>query len=169
MKLYGIPSKLVTMISCFYRNFECAVLLNNNNETTDWFTVQSGVRQGCIISPMLFLVAIDWVMKNTTSDKARGIKWTLFSSLEDLDFADDIALLASRHDHMQEESSRLNHYGKQIGLEINIPKTKDMRINTKSEADITIDGTAIKKVEDFIYLGGVISPDDATKKTSSAD
>ncbi|XP_076101178.1 uncharacterized protein LOC143070963 [Mytilus galloprovincialis] len=67
---------------------------------TDWFEVQSGVRQGCIISPILFLVAIDWVMRKTTSDKKRGITWSMFTTLEDLDFADDIALLSSKQDHM---------------------------------------------------------------------
>ena len=111
---------------------------------------------------MLFLIDIDWVMKNTTNHKARGIKWTLFSSLEDLDFADDIALLASRHDHIQEKTNRLSHYANQIGLQINIKKTQEMRINT-TETDITIEGK-VGRVEDFPYLGGVISSADATKK-----
>ncbi|XP_071129957.1 uncharacterized protein [Mytilus edulis] len=65
---------------------------------TDWFEVQSGVRKDCIISPILFLVAIDWVMRKTTSDKKRGLTWSMF---EDLDFADDIPLLSSKQDHMK--------------------------------------------------------------------
>ena len=57
VKAYRIPDKIVTLMKCFYTKFECAVLLNNNE--TDWFTVNSGVIQGCIISPILFLIAID--------------------------------------------------------------------------------------------------------------
>jgi hypothetical protein len=55
--------------------------------------VKSGVRQGCTRSPILFVVVINWVMPKTTSDKPRGVQWTLFSQLEDLDFADDLAFL----------------------------------------------------------------------------
>jgi hypothetical protein len=47
------------------------MLLNNKATSTDWFAVKSGVRQGCIILPILFLVAIDWVMRKTISDKKK--------------------------------------------------------------------------------------------------
>ena len=57
--------------------------------------MQFGVRQGCNISPMAFLLSIDWIMRNTTSDKSSGIKWTLLSQLEDLYFAYDLAVLSS--------------------------------------------------------------------------
>ena len=52
---------------------------------------------------MLFNIVIDWVMRRTTEDKTSGIKlcWTLFSALEDLDFADDLALVSHTHQHMQ--------------------------------------------------------------------
>lgn len=95
-----------------------------NNKATDWFAVKSGVRQGCIISPILFLVAIDWVMRKTISDKKRGITWSMFTTLEDLDFADDIALLSTKQDHMQEKTSRLSHFASQIGLELNAKRPK---------------------------------------------
>jgi hypothetical protein len=55
------------------------------------FSVKSGVRQGCIMSRILFLVVIDWIQRQATSDKRRGIQWAMFSRLENLDFADDLA------------------------------------------------------------------------------
>ena len=71
-----------------------------------WFAVQSGVRQGCIISPILFLVALDWVHRKTTSDEKKGKKtWSMFSTLQDLAFAYDIALLSSRHDHRKDQQT----------------------------------------------------------------
>ena len=54
---YGIPSKIISIIKTFYEHFECSVIMGN--DLSEWFSVQSGVRQGCIISPILFLVAID--------------------------------------------------------------------------------------------------------------
>ena len=65
--------------------FEYSVILSNGS--SEWFPVKSGVRQGCILLPILFLVLMDWVMRKTTSDKPRGIQ------LEDLDFADYLAFL----------------------------------------------------------------------------
>lgn len=61
------------------------------NSLSEWFPVQSGVGQGCNISFILFLVIIDWITINTTVDRPRGIQWTLFSQLEDVDFADGLA------------------------------------------------------------------------------
>ena len=111
LRSYGVPLKIVSLIETFYNHFECSVILNNTS--SEWFTVKSGVRQGCILSPILFLVVIDWVMRKTTSDKPRGIQWTLFSQLEDLDFADDLAFLSVKLDHLQEKTDRLERYAKQ--------------------------------------------------------
>ena len=74
--------------------------------------MQSGVRQGCVISPVLFFLSIDWIMRSTTSDKSRGIKWTLLSQLEDLDFADDLAIFSSNPQHLQTKTERLNSFAK---------------------------------------------------------
>jgi len=43
------------------------------------------------MSRILFLVVVDWIQRQATSDKRRGIQWTMFSHLENLDFADDLA------------------------------------------------------------------------------
>ncbi|GFR61278.1 reverse transcriptase [Elysia marginata] len=61
------------------------------------FPVLSGVRQGCVMSALLFNDAIDWVMGQTAVDKNRGIQWNLFTSLENLDFADDLKQHHTRH------------------------------------------------------------------------
>ena len=63
---------------------------------SDSFAVKTGVKQGCLISPFLFLLAIDWTMKETTDKQQTSIQWNLQKQL-DLYFADDIALLSSNN------------------------------------------------------------------------
>ena len=63
---------------------------------------------------------------------SRGIRWTLFTTLEDLDFADDLALV-SHTLHIQEKTSCVNRFAQQIGLNISLKKTKVMTLkHTKS-------------------------------------
>ena len=76
-----------------YRDSSAQVLCDGT--LTDTFQVRTGVKQGCVLSPFLFSIAIDWIMKNTIKEGKRGIQWTLTERLEDLDFADDIELLFS--------------------------------------------------------------------------
>ena len=98
LRKYGIPEQLVLVIKSFYTNFTCRV--GNSNHK---FQVKTGVRQGCVMSAVLFNIAIDWVMRQATEDQKRGIRPS-FSTLEDLDFADDLALLSHTHQHMQEKN-----------------------------------------------------------------
>jgi len=128
--------KIVNIIRMLYKDFQCKVVCGQH--LTDSFRVQTGVKQGCILSPFLFLLAMDWLMKRTTADKKRGIQWALNSVLEDLDFADDIGLLSSHHSDIQENMDRLTSLASQIGMKVNVGKTKLMRLNTKSNQPITV-------------------------------
>ena len=53
------PDKLVNMIKAMYRNSKCAVM--DGTETSQWFDVKSGVKQGCVMSGLLFLIVMDWI------------------------------------------------------------------------------------------------------------
>ena len=149
LRHYGIPPKIISLIGIFYDHFECSVILDNT--LSEAFPVESGVRQGCILSPILFLTIIDWIMRNTTLDQPGGIQWTLFSHLEDIDYADDLAVLSTNYAHLQEKTTKLNNYAKQTGLYISETKTK-----------------VTEAVDDFIYLGSVISKDNGTQKDIKA-
>ena len=91
---------------------------------SDSFSVKSGVKQGCILSPFLFTLAIDWLMTEITKNGNRGIRWALTSILEDMNYADDIGLMSSRHNDMQEKMDKLTTTAPQIGLKLNTAKTK---------------------------------------------
>ena len=88
-----------------------------------------------------------------------GLQWTLTTRLEDLDFADDIALLSHNHQGMQAKVTRLAKISAKTGLRISKSKTKVMRVKTRNVDNIKLDGEAIDEVEDFTYLGSSISKD----------
>ena len=163
---YGIPPKLVNLIKKIYEGTSCKVV--HDGKLTDSFQVNTGVRQGCLLSPFLFLLAIDWIMKRSTEQKRTGIQWTLWNHLEDLDFADDVALLAHSHNQMQEKLHTLHKNSVQIGLNINIAKTKVLKCNTINESPIKIDDNLIEEVEDFTYLGSVVDKTGGTERDIKA-
>ena len=66
------------------------------------------------MSGVLFSLVMNWVMRRTTEDQQKGIRWTLFDTLEDLDFTDDLALLSHTHQHMQEKKCRLGKFAQQV-------------------------------------------------------
>lgn len=65
------------------------------------------VREGCFMSGFLFPLIIDWVIQHTVKEERTGIRWDFTTMLEDLDFADDIALLSSIMNYLQFKTTRL--------------------------------------------------------------
>jgi hypothetical protein len=122
------------------------------------------VRQGCLLSPLLFLVALDKVLRASVDGKARGIRWKLTETLEDLDYAEDICLLSHSQAHMQSKLNNLCYESKKAGLEINFSKTEELRVNTKSQRSVMLANKAIRRVHDFTYLGSTVSEDGGTRK-----
>ena len=98
-------------------------------------------------------LVIGWVMRRTTEDQPRGIRWTLFDMLEDLDFADDLALLSHTHHHMQEKTRHLSKFGRQVGLQISKRKTEVMSVNMNAPAPVLLDDQVLPSTETFTYLG----------------
>jgi hypothetical protein len=94
-------------------------------------------------------------MTTVTTGRSNGIQWTLLTQLDDLDFADDLALLSQNHRQMQDKTTRLATTSAGTGLKINLKKTELMKINTTVQSPITVGGELIK-VDSFIYLGGVV-------------
>lgn len=75
---------------------------------TGFFDITTGVPQGCVLSPLLFLVTLDLFMQKTITSMSTGIPWTDHSHLTDLDFADDVALLAEDETRLQEVTNHLD-------------------------------------------------------------
>ena len=155
LESYGLPEKVINILKDIYTGNQCCV--RHENQQSEWFQVKTGVRQGCVISPVIFLIVIDWVMRRATADKPRGIVWGLTSFLEDCDFADDIALLSHSQKDLQEKTIRVEKIAKSVGLKINSGKTKLMKVKTKSSQKTHANGVEIEEIENFKYLGSYIS------------
>ena len=154
LRHYGIPLKLVRLIQNYYEGSRCCVI--HEGQFTRSFAVKTGVKQGCLLSPFLFLLTIDWIMKATTKSKRQGIQWTPFSQLEDLDFADDLALLSHSHQQMKEKTQVLARISQSTGLKVHPGKTKVLKNNTSVKEDIKIDEVPVEEVTSFTYLGSII-------------
>ena len=112
------------MVQAMYKGSKCAVI--DGGGKTGWFDIKSRVQQGCVMSGFLFLLVIDWVMRKTLNEGNIGIRWTFTKKLEDLDFADDLALVSSTRRQLQFKNERLSDASKGTGLKI---KTKVTRFN----------------------------------------
>lgn len=96
LRMYGVHQHLVLVIKSFYNNFTCKVGNSKNS-----CQVYTKVRQGCVMTALPFNIAIGWIMTRTTEDQNRGIRWTLYTKLEDLDYADDLALIFHMHQNIE--------------------------------------------------------------------
>ena len=118
MHHYGIPAKFVTLILQMYESSTCEVI--HNGKLSETFKVKTGVRQGCILSPIIFIMVIYWIMRETVKQGQNDIQCTFTKPLDDLDFADNICLLSHTHKQMQKKSCKLMQEAEKTGLKINI-------------------------------------------------
>ncbi|VDO94388.1 unnamed protein product [Schistosoma margrebowiei] len=95
-------------------------------------------------------------MKTSTSEEKHGIQWTSRMQLDDLDFADDLALLSQTQQQMQEKTTSEAAASAAIGLNIHKRKSTVLRYNTACNNQITLDREDLKDVKTFTYLGSII-------------
>ena len=145
----GFPPCIITIFKSFYHNLTCSVGSLNSQ-------VKTGMCHGCVMSAVLFDLVIDWVMWRTPEDQPRGIRWTLFDMLEDLDFTDDLALLSHMHQHMQEKAPHFSKFGQQVRLQISKRKMEVMTLNVNVPAPVLLEDQALPSIQTFTYLRSVV-------------
>nr|VZI12816.1 unnamed protein product [Spirometra erinaceieuropaei] len=153
MALDGVSPKNIAMIKAYYRSSTARVLVRSNLSRP--FGIRSGVRQGYILSPILFNYAADWI-PGMALHEVDGVEFAPGNPLTDLDYADDTALLAPSFDNLQSMLSRVNEVIKSAGLPINAGKTGVFSscIPDQKKTPLWIDGCQLEEVDSFKYLGG---------------
>ena len=115
------------------------------------------MKQGCNTSGFLFLLIVDWIMRKTAGKGENGIRWKFTTKLDDLDYADDIALISSTKEQLQQKTNRLTTNSKHTGLKANTDKCKILRMNARSNDNIIMNGEPVEDIDRFQYLGAYVS------------
>ena len=123
----------------------------------DWFQIGKGVCQGCILSPCLFNLYAEYIMRKAGLDEAQaGIK-IAGRNINNLIYADDTTLMAESEEELKSLLMKVKEESEKVGLKLNIEKTKIMASGPITSWEI--DGETVETVSDFIFLGSKITTD----------
>ena len=123
LKEMGIPDYLTCLLRNLYAGQEATI--RTGLGTTDWFQIGKGVHQGCILSPCLFNLYAEYIMRNARMDEAQvGIK-IAGRKINNLRYADDTTLMAESEEELKSLLKKVKE-SEQVGLSLSIQKTKIM-------------------------------------------
>ena len=125
--------------------------------TTDWFQTGEGVGQGCILSPCLFNLYAEYIMRNTGLEEAQARIKIAGRSINNLRYADDTTLMAESEEELKKLLMKVKEESEKVGLKVNIQETKIMASGPITSWEI--DGETVGKVAVFIFLGSKITAD----------
>ena len=137
-----------------YAGHEATV--RNGHETRDWVPIGKGVCQYCILSPCLFNLYAEYIMRNAGLEEAQaGIKID-GRNINNLRYADDTTLMAESEEKLK-SLLKVKEESEKVSLKLNIQKTKIMASGPITSWEI--DGETVETVSDFIFLGPKITAD----------
>ena len=151
---YSLPKETVAAITILYRN----------TKVKEYYDIVAGVLQGDTLAPCLFIICLDYMLR-TSIDKIRenGFELTKKRSrrypaktITEADYTDDIAILVNVPNQAETQLHSLEWATAGIGLHINAHKTEYMCYNHTDDIS-TLDGTSLKLVDKFTYLGSSVS------------
>jgi hypothetical protein len=157
LKEAGLDFRDRRIIYELYRNQETIIEIGEENRKA---RIQQGVRQGCPLSPLIFNIFIECVIRKLIESGKGGVKFNGVS-IQFVRFADDIAALADTSKHLEELITDMDTVINDFGLKININKTKTL-ITSKTASihrPIKLNNCRIEQVSKFKYLGSIITSD----------
>ena len=151
----GIPDHLTCLLKNLYASQEATV--RTGHGTTDWVQIGKGVRQDCILSPSLFNLYAEYVMRNAGLDETpAGIKIAR-RNINNLRYTDDTTLMAESEEELKSLLMKLKEESEKVGLKFNIQKTKIMASGPITSWEI--DRETVEIVSDFILGASKITAD----------
>ena len=150
-----IPDHLTWLLRNLYAGQEATI--RTGHGTTDWFQIGKGVRQGCILSPCLFNIYAEYIMRNAGLEETQaGIK-IAGRNINNLRYADDTTLMAESEEELKNLLMKVKVESEKVGLKLNILKTKIMASDLMASWQIF--GETMETVTGFIFLGSKITVD----------
>ena len=154
LKRWEYKDHLTYLLRNLYAGQETTVRIRHG--TTDWFQIGKGVHQGCILSPCLFPLYAEFIIRNAGMDEAQtGIKIAR-RNINNLRYADDTTLMAESKE-LKSLLMKVKEESEKVGLKLNIQKTKIMASGPITSWEI--DGETVETVSDFIFGGSKITAD----------
>ena len=152
----GFPEHIVALLQSLY--IDQTAVIRWNGSTTETFPIGKGVRQGCILSPHLFSLYTESVMREAEiHDLGYNIGGRNISNAR---YADDTALIAQSPMEMQQLLDKVNTAGAQRLLKLNVKKAKLMTIgDVPDDINIRVNNDPVEKVKQFKYIGSLKSTD----------
>ena len=145
----GIQDHLTCLLRNLYAGQEATV--RTGHGTTDWFQIGNGVRQSCILSPYLFNLYAEYIMRNAGLDEAQaGIK-IAGRNINNLRDADDTTLIAESEEELKNLLMKVKEESENAGFKLSIQKMKIMA--SGSITSWQINGETMETVIDFIFGG----------------
>ena len=157
----GVSEKIIRAARSLYEMSEMTV--KTGKGFSEWVKATIGSRQGDQMSPLLFLAILEKIMEKMEIQEEGGVKIQGII-IKDLRFADDVDLLSEREDHLQNQLTEVYRTGEAFGMHINKEKTKVMVMGKTDRACIHIEGENLECVDQFVYLGSLISRDNDCSK-----
>ena len=124
LKEMGIPDHLTCLLRNLYAGQEAT--LRTGHDTTDCFQIGKGVSQRCILSPCLFILYAEYIMRNAGLEEAQGGIKIAGRNINNLRYADDTTLMAESEEELKSLLMEVKVESEKVGLKLNIQKTKIM-------------------------------------------
>ena len=143
----GIPDHLICLLRNVYAGQEATV--RTGHGTTDWFQIGKGVCQDCILSPCLFNLYAEYIMRNAGLEETQAGTKIARRNINNLRYADDTTLMAESEEELKSLMMTVKEESEKVGLNLNIQKTKIMASGPITSWEI--DAETVETVSDFIY------------------
>ena len=151
LKEMGIPDNLTCLLRNLYAGQEATV--RTEHGTTDWFQIGKAVCQGCILSPCLFILYAEYIMRNAGLDEAQAGINTAGRKINNFTYADDTTFIAESEE-LKSLLMKVKEESGKVGLKLNIQNTASGPITSWQ-----IGGKAMEIDTDFTLGGSKITAD----------
>ena len=147
-EIHHVPDHLTCLLRNLHAGQEATVRTGRGK--TDWFQIGKGVRQGCILSPCLFNLYAEYVMRNAALEEAQSGTKIARRNINNLRYADDTTLMVKSEEELKSLLMKVREGREKVGLKLNIQKTKIMASGPITSWDRW---ETVETVSDFISFG----------------